>query len=424
MHLFLRLAATLHKSRMRTTDTLTHFPSTVLRQFRNGGRQFSLKRGISLGCLLCFCVFVATQDATPLPAARPAASPAARRVVASDAAPIAETISWIHREPRDLVQFEYDMTVRVRLLFFWVSKDDVGGGYIRRAVAKEDARLELFQVLFGSDPAKAPRAINRWGGGTEAEWHTEPVGVRGENTAVDDVTASAFFGFMKSSKGKSAAEMQAELKKEKEQGEHVFTGILSRADAGRAFSLVVPLTSDKDYNLREYDAAEPLMIEKLQTSEKPIRSLAESADCARPGDFLGSVAELMEQKLAQMAPERGVAGDARDDSKSAVAALCYVHDAQVNTLTVEHAELVKSLQVKINAAKGGVLANNSFNDLLQLDFVTTHKVTGKKVYFTLLVGTKGALRGVPVQIRYEPNWWFQVVLNLEPASSRLAVASK
>jgi hypothetical protein len=417
MHLFLlNFAATLRKSRMQFTYTVTHFPSTLFRQFRNGGRAFSLKRGISLGCFLCFCVFIAAQDASP--------RPAARRVAAPDVVPIAETISWIHREPRDLVQFEYDMTVRVRLLFFWVSKDDVGGGYIRRAISKDDARLELFQVLFGSDPAKAPRAINRWGGGTEAEWHSEPVGIRGENRAVDDVTASAFFGFMKSSKGKSAAEMQAELKKEKEQGEHVFTGILSRADAGRAFSLVVPLTSDKDYNLREYDAAEPLMIEKLKTSERPIRSLAESADCARPGDFLGSVAELMGEELAEITPERGVVGNSRDDRKGAVAALCYVHDAQVNTLTVEHVELLKNLQVKINAAKGGVFANNSFNDLLQLDFVTTHKITGKKVYFTLLVGTKGALRGVPVQIRYEPNWWFQVVLNLEPAASRLLSATR
>src|ERR1035437_5385256 len=64
------------------------------------------------------------------------------RTGARDTAPIAEAISWIHREPRDLVQFEYDMTVRVRLLVFWVSKDDVGGGYIRRAVSKGDGRLE------------------------------------------------------------------------------------------------------------------------------------------------------------------------------------------------------------------------------------------------------------------------------------------
>jgi hypothetical protein len=38
------------------------------------------------------------------------------------------------------------------------------------------------------------------------------------------------------------------------------------------------------------------------------------------------------------------------------------------------------------------------------------------VYFTIVLGTQGALRGVPVQIRYQPNFWFQVVLNLLPKS--------
>ena len=46
----------------------------------------------------------------------------------------------------------------------------------------------------------------------------------------------------------------------------------------------------------------------------------------------------------------------------------------------------------------------------------TPKLTGRKVYFTILAGTEGSLRGIPVQIRYQPNWWFQVVLNLVPGN--------
>jgi hypothetical protein len=42
----------------------------------------------------------------------------------------------------------------------------------------------------------------------------------------------------------------------------------------------------------------------------------------------------------------------------------------------------------------------------------TKRSTGKQSEFTIEVGTKNELRGVPVQIRYQPNWWFQVVLNL------------
>src|SRR5215467_2728533 len=106
--------------------------------------------------------------------------------------------------PEAAVQYDYVMTARVRLLLFWAGKDDVGGGYIRRGRSKEEPRKEFFQVLFGSDPAKAPRAINRWGAGPAVFWHRSPEAQPG----VDDVESSTFFGFIKSSKGKSVSEMQ------------------------------------------------------------------------------------------------------------------------------------------------------------------------------------------------------------------------
>src|SRR5215813_2152016 len=112
----------------------------------------------------------------------------------SDRRPVAEALDWIRSTPGHAVQYNYAMTARVRLLFFWVGKDDVGGGYIRRGVASEDPREEFFQVLFGSDPAKAPRSINRWGAGTEVSWHKSAVAA---SSLQEDVTASAFFGFMK-----------------------------------------------------------------------------------------------------------------------------------------------------------------------------------------------------------------------------------
>jgi hypothetical protein len=85
-------------------------------------------------------------------------------------------------------------------------------------------------------------AVNRWGAGTEVSWHKEPASL----ASSEDVTSSAFFGFMKSSRGKSASEMQSELERERKQGLHDFTGILSRVEPARAVSLVVPLESDTD----------------------------------------------------------------------------------------------------------------------------------------------------------------------------------
>lgn len=308
---------------------------------------------------------------------------------------ITEALARVRSAPRDAAEFDYVMTARVRLLFFWAGKDDVGGGYIRRGVAKDDPQVELLQVLFGSDPAKAPRAINRWGAGTELVRHKEAVtpGV----SKSDDIVESVFFGFMKSSRGKSVSEMQEELKKEKEQGEHEFTGILSRVETGRAISLVTPLPSNVDYNLHQYEEAEPLMLERLKASERPVKSVENGDGCERAGEFLGTVAELL---------------DAAIDNPKRPLSLCYVYDAQANKLVVEHAAPLAKLTVKVNTAKGAVLQERSYENLMETDFVSIHQKTGKRVYFTILAGTQGNLRGVPVQIRYQPNWWFQVVLNL------------
>lgn len=188
--------------------------------------------------------------------------PQSAKTTTADRVPIVEALGWVRSAPRDVGEFDYVMTVRVRFLFFWGGKDDVGGGYIRMGVSKTDPRQELLQVLFGSDPAKAPRAINRWGAGTEVVWHKDPA-IHPAKT--DDVVASAFFGFMKSSKGKSVSEMQEELRKEKNGGEHQFIGILSRVESGRAISLIVPLASGEDYNLHQYSEAEPIMLEKLSS---------------------------------------------------------------------------------------------------------------------------------------------------------------
>jgi hypothetical protein len=327
--------------------------------------------------------------------------PQSAQTTGSDRAPLVEALGWVRSAPRDMVEFDYVMTARVRLLFFWAGKDDVGGGYIRPGISKDDPRQELLQVLFGSDPAKAPRAINRWGAGTEVVWHREPAS---DSTKADDVVASAFFGFMKASRGKSVSEMQEELRKEKDRGEHQFTGILSRVETGRAISLVVPLASNQDYNLHQYAEAEPLMLEKLSASERPPRVLdnASASGCARAGEFLGAVSQL---------------ADAAVENRKAPQSLCYVYDAQINTLTLERVEPIRKLDVKVNSAKGGTLSEKSYDELLQADFVSSHQATGKRVSFTILLGTQGPLRGVPVQIRYQPNWWFQVVLNLLPKTT-------
>jgi hypothetical protein len=48
--------------------------------------------------------------------------------------------------------------------------------------------------------------------------------------------------------------------------------------------------------------------------------------------------------------------------------------------------------------------------------------SGAKSVFDILLGTEGNLRGAPIQITYQPNWWFVVILNLAPDSPQLSAA--
>lgn len=199
----------------------------------------------------------------------------------------------------------------------------------------------------------------------------------------------------------SVAEMQSELKNEQQHRQHSFTGILSRVEPARALSMVVPLQSETDYTLHQYHVTAAVMFDRIRESDRPVRSLASEDRCPRAGSFLATVAGLMDAALA---------------GHRAPLSRCHVHDAQENTLTLESITRVASIAVQLHTADKTALLDARYEKLLQLEFVSAHKEMGKKVYFTIFAGTEGSLRGVPVQIRYQPNWWFQLVLNLAPGN--------
>ena len=67
-----------------------------------------------------------------------------------DSAALAEAVGWIRETSKITAQYDYEMSVKIRLLVFWVSRDSVGGGYIRRMEAPGDLRLKSRAVWFRS----------------------------------------------------------------------------------------------------------------------------------------------------------------------------------------------------------------------------------------------------------------------------------
>jgi hypothetical protein len=309
---------------------------------------------------------------------------------APDQAAINEAVSWIQATPRIRAEYDYIMSCRLRLLFFWAGRDDVGGGYIKTGQAVDDSSLQMIQLLFGSDPAKA-RAINRWGAGTEV--------LRSDGNETPQ--SSAFVGFMKSSKGESVSAMQRELSHEKSAGKYLFEAIISRVDGAQAISTTVPFYSDKDYDMRQLAEAQKLALGQLGDGQaRKFRRLEGPArrECSRCGGFLSTTAELLERSLT---------------GEKTPVSLCYVYNARPYTLTLQRVIAITTKDVHITLKEKGQKIDRSYRDLQESQFQIYNQESGAKTEFSVLLGTTGELRGVPVQINYQPNWWFQIVLNLD-----------
>jgi len=193
-------------------------------------------------------------------------------------------------------QFDYIMTARVRLLLFWVGKDDVGGGYIRRGTLPRDPASDVIELLIGSDPAKAPRAINRWGAASEI--------VHRPSGYSHGAESSTFFGFMKVSSGASAAEMEKELAREKRGGAFLFSAIINQGEQNFDFAKVVPFSSDTDFTIHQFDQAKSMVFDRLLGSEGRLKEIGASQfqACGRREGFLESVAELIDAAVEKRTP--------------------------------------------------------------------------------------------------------------------------
>jgi len=319
----------------------------------------------------------------------------------TDITAIQEAATWIGRENRVETEYRYVMTCKVRFVFFWGGKDDVGGGYVHIGKAVGDDREEMVQLLFGSDPAKAPLNINRWGAGTEV--------LRAQDSG--QPAASAFFGFMKSSKGQSVLAMRSELSKEKAEGSHLFEGVISRVDQDRALTASVPYTSNRDFDLHQYGDAEKAALQQLENS--PSRHIGRVDGPARQtfprvGEFLTTILQLMGDATA---------GHATPES------LTYIYNARHYTATLVNVQHVADKTVHVQFHANGGSLDRVYHRLNNAHFEVTCQETGSKSIFDIVLGTEGNLRGTPIQINYQPNWWFQVVLNLLPNIPQTSTSS-
>jgi hypothetical protein len=310
-----------------------------------------------------------------------------------DAAPapidLPQIIESLRTRPAIATELNYIMTARVRLLFFWTGKDDVGSARIRRGASGRNPQAEWIDLVAGSDPEKVPRAINRWGAASESFTRTG----RG-------VEASTFFGFMKVSKGSSTAEMQEELIREKENHEFLFSAIIDQSAPDSEFVKLLPFTSDKDYTIKDLEQAAPSVLDRLAGPQGRVKTVdpARRRACERAAGFLSTVSELVAGAMSNSNQKRS---------------LCYLYNGEQHKLNLVKVTPVAERKIELSLAQEPRNYQRVYRDMLLAEIENENLETGKSSSFRLLLATKGDWKGLPVQISYQPNWWFQVILNLK-----------
>jgi len=300
---------------------------------------------------------------------------------------IDEAAKLVNFTPQASVQYDYVVTAAVRLLLFWVSRDDVGQGYIRLGTEPGQAPLETIHLVMGSDPAKAPLGVNRWGAAAEVWRRTDNSG--------------AFFGFMRASNDESMAAAREQLSSEKESRRYRYAGIISRMRNGQETSITVPISTSQDFTLHQLPLAQQMVMEQLKTTTRTPRALDARPlqGCASGSGFLFTLRELMMAALSGQKPPL---------------TRCYVYFAKRYTMTLNRCEPVQELKVTLKMRNTARKVEKIYRNLRRADVRVINTQTGLPTDFRLVFGESGELKGVPVHVEFQPNWWFRVAINLRP----------
>ena len=271
---------------------------------------------------------------------------------------------WTRFEPRN-AEHRYRIVGKVRLLFVWASADDVGGA---RITWRGDAQTQSRALLIGSDPRRAPRGVNEWGY------------VREEITA----DSTKVFGIRTAADGDSPDDAEA---RRAERGRLVELGVLcSRVSQAAAASRTATVHVNRDATYRDVDR---VLDAVERTSSWKGRRTPRPSNVA-PG-FLIALDRMMRSSARQ------------SDTAPTCPSLSYVYKDAVYDLIPRRVERVPFLKTRAAV----------YRNLLRSDIAVRNRATGTTTGFSITYGADGPLAGVPIAVRYQPNWWFKIELELD-----------
>jgi hypothetical protein len=262
-------------------------------------------------------------------------------------------------------EHRYRLSAAIRPFLFWVGAKNVGGA---RIVWRHDGEgRKGYELLLGSDPARAPRRINRWG------WVREDA----------DGSRATMTGLMNRSEDDSLDQAKAGLQSK---GSFLFKLNRAGVDDGNARAEAMTIYAPQDYTFRELDE-----LLRFADATKPASRLRTGRlpPGTRPG-LLFALADLVRAGVD--------AGRSPTSAGPLPRAVQYTFNAGVYDLVVSSWERVQRAQY----------GARNYEKLVRLEFESRNREKGTTERFVLACGTEGPLAGVPVFVRYQPKWWFKV----------------
>ncbi|HUX16595.1 MAG TPA: hypothetical protein VMW52_08990 [Phycisphaerae bacterium] len=267
----------------------------------------------------------------------------------------------------------YRMSGHIRPLLFWISRDDVGDG--RLAWRKGEDGAAGWDFVIGTDPARAPRRLNRWGYIAE-QAKTD----RGD-----------LFAMISSEEEDSLGEVNDNADKGTTGGGE-FKAVLGRVAGGVAEARVRRVRTPDVMTIGDLDTLLALAQTELDRVDLKTVDLPPGV---RPG-FLAAVAEMVDASISTH--RMGVA-----DAGRRTAAVQYVFGDKLYDLTLTSARRLTEFRD----------SDRRYTNVVKAKFEIRTLATGAKTDFELVYGAEGDLAGVPVLIAFQPRWWLKVALHLD-----------
>lgn len=267
-------------------------------------------------------------------------------------------------------QEQYVVNARIRPLFvFWVGRDNIGAGRIAwRGSPDGTTGIEF---LIGSEPARTPRQINRWGYVAEEVDHNE----------------ARVIGLMRDSGEETFEQAKANVEHEGERS--VFKAIRTTIAGGRAITQAITLQAPSTVTYRGVDMLLAAMPMTGRPHEIELPPGTESG-------FLSALTGMLKRTPSSCAAAR-----------APVPTTHYLYNQTVYDLVMVSVTCRSTLHVD----------KRTFREVIEGHFEVRNRRTADVTKFELDYGVSGPLREVPIRAVFRPRWWMEIELVLAPDGS-------